>query len=497
MDFDGGPAWLRYEGTVTKAASVPDAMIFHPVKENLTGAKKATITLKSKTASTVEDYVFTVTPDFTAPELTSATTMTLAALADGAVPSIEITGNAFGGSTILADQSPEWLTYDAMTTADNNFTYKVSLIPGDDKDNFPATIPADQTITLASNIAPDKKTTVTVKFTDQSRMEEDINQDVIETNGDYRVTTEGKTLTLTVYSIFVPTIETAYAPGYGNNTGWLPAPGDPKTSGYSDNRRKFTYEITVPPAGGTDAAYQLHKGTIAIKQGTTEVKKITLWRGASNIPYPTGRSDNGYYSAVLKGGLWWAPLNLGASRIAINPSSVACIGKLYQWGRNVATTYGSTNQTPGPTSNEDATDEFITAPSSPYNWLTPKNDYLWRDADGKKTDKDPCPEGWRVPTDEELAKWEGRNSNRFSSVYKITGENGIDLLLPVAGLRYNNGQSVYQGSIDYTGQGYYWSSSPIKGSDDDRAVYISLFMDRVRQTSDYVGCAFSIRCVKE
>ena len=490
MNFADGPAWLRHDGEIalTRAGNVPNTITFYLRKESLSGAKPATITLKNKTTGGGEDYVFTVTPDFVQPELTSAAAMTLEAKTDKAVPTIEIKGNCFGGSTIVANESPAWLTYETTSTTANTFSYKVSLVP-EGKADFPTSLPANQTITLASAINPDKKTTVTVSFTDKGWVEESINQDEVYADGnnpktEYRVGTTGKTLTITAYSMFAtPTVTTAYTSGYGsNNTGWLPAPATPATSGYGDNRRKFTYQIVVPATGGNDAAYQLYQGTITVKQADTELKKMTLWRGASNIPYPV---SNGYYSAVKQGDLWWAPFNLGATEVAKNATNVSSTGNLYQWGRNRATTYGSTAKTVGTVSNANATDEFITGTSaSNYDWLSPKNDNLW----GKpKTAKDPCPQGWRVPTSDELGKW---GSGSFSGdLLTITGQNGINLVLPVAGYRtYSSGSSDNQGLWSN-----YWSTA-VYGT-HAWAVY---FGSGRMGASDYPRAyAFSVRCVQE
>ena len=495
MNFADGPAWLRHDGEIalTRAGNFPNTITFYLVKENLPGAKKTTVTLKNKTVGGGQDYVFTVTPDFVAPELTSEATMTLAADTSRKVPSIQITGNCYGGSTIVAEESPQWLTYETTSTTANTFTYKVSLVPGQDKTDFPTSLPSSQTITLASNINPEKKTIVTVNFTDMGWVEEEINQDEIYSNGnkpktEYRVKTAGKTLTLTVYTMFdTPTVQTAYASGYGTNISWLPAPTAPKTSGYGDNRKKFTYQIVVPPSSGTDAAYQLHQGTITVKQATTELKKITLWRGASNVPFPSKRNDNPYYSAVLKGGLWWAPLNLGANQIAINATAVSSIGNLYQWGRNVPTTYNSNNKTPGPTTNANATDEGITSSAADnWDWLKPKNDYLWRDASGRKTGKDPCPAGWRIPTSDELNNW--GSGTYANSILTIAGENYISLVLPAAGTRNGNCDPHSQGAY-----GYYWSSTP----SGTRALYARTDGSAASVISSGRVDAFSVRCIKE
>lgn len=489
MNFNNGPAWLKHNGDmVTRAGNVPNTIKFYLVNDKLLGAQTATITLKNKTTGGGKDYVFTVTPDFIAPVLTSSTHVTLAATTDKAIPSIKITGHSYGGCAIVADESPQWLTYDLMTTDANTFTYNVSLIPGDNKTNFPTSLPSDQIITLANQSDPDKKTTIMVNFTDQGWVEKEINQDAIEDNGDYRVNTTGKTLTLAVYSMFKPTVETSYASGYGNNKSWLPAPTTPSTISYSDNRQKFTYQITIPASNGTDAAYQLHKGIITVKHGTTKIKELTIWRGASNIPYPSSRSDNPYYSAVQRGDLWWAPINMGASEIAKNSTAVSCVGKLYQWGRKVGMTFNSSAKINGPIANENATNEFITGPNSSngYDWLINKNDYLWQTAKGEKTKFDPCPNGWRIPSITELGKWGSGNWNNNTKILTITGQNGINLILPAVGFRESNGN--YNNSW-----GRYWSST-VNGTDGR---YADVSSSKVNLYTWWRSYAFSVRCVKE
>lgn len=483
MNFNGGPEWLRHDGEVaTKAGSAPNTVTFYLVEDKLPGAKPVTVTLKNKLGGTEDDYIFTVTPDFVAPALTSSSSITLASGTDMSIPTTKITGYCYGGCTIVADESPEWLTYDVTTTEANTYTYNVSLIPGDDKHNFPTALPTNQTITLASNINPDKKTTVTVSFTDQGWVEKEINQDVIEANGDYRVKSAGKTLTLTVYSMFdIPKLETTYAAGYGNNRSWLPSPSSPQTSGYGHNRKKFTYQVVIPASSGTDAAYQLHKGTIVIKQGKNKTTELTLWRGASNIPYPTTRSDNPYYSAVQRGDLWWAPINLGGNTVPKNATDLGSVGKYYQWGRNVGSTWGGA-VTGGPTSNVNATNEFISGNGSQRNWLNREEPYLWRTASGEKTNRDPCPSGWRVPTIEEMGKWGTGTWNKPLLI--LPGQNGIDIILPGAGCRYYPGNFNNQGNA-----GYYWSST-LK-----QRVY---FSDNTATLSGHdLASAFTVRCVKE
>ena len=156
-------------------------------------------------------------------------------------------------------------------------------------------------------------------------------------------------------------------------------------------------------------------------------------------------------------------------------------GDLYQWGRN--TDGHEKRNSPdivGPLSGPVA-GEFIldTRPdhANQPDWLEPKNDLLWSET--VRTDNDPCPSGWKVPTIEQwLSIFCGQNGfidwpvNKNSANatanqwiwtgngFKIGSENkGFLLYLPAAGTRAYDSTLGYS-TLRQTGEtGYYWSSS--------------------------------------
>ena len=103
-------------------------------------------------------------------------------------------------------------------------------------------------------------------------------------------------------------------------------------------------------------------------------------------------------------GLVWMDRNLGAKSVDYKNDWYNSIGNQYQWGRNIP--FRDTlivDVKKGPMNRSEiainAGDEgfmgFIRVGSEPYDWMTEKDDNLWKD-------NSPGPEGWRVPTYEDF-----------------------------------------------------------------------------------------------
>lgn len=153
----------------------------------------------------------------------------------------------------------------------------------------------------------------------------------------------------------------------------------------------------------------------------------------------------------------WMDRNLGAKRAAINSTDEESFGDLYQWGR-MADGHQCRNSTT--TSDISSTDnpthaKFITSSS---DWRNPSNDNLWQGVNGINN---PCPSGFRVPTEmefnAEMSSWGSKNaSGAISSPLKFTS----------TGTRMEN-----TGGIEYAGNfGNYWTSS-IVGQSARRAYF--------------------------
>lgn len=210
-------------------------------------------------------------------------------------------------------------------------------------------------------------------------------------------------------------------------------------------------------------------------------------------------------------GVVWAPVNCGY-HAADYP-----FGKLYQWGRKFGQGYDGDATTPtitrAPVSLEVGNDEsnsnvFYIDPyyQNDGDWLISHNHTLWNsgtDDSPVKTEHDPCPLGWRVPTYNELDDLRQNRSSRITNNINQSGfwfsgtrlynEDNPKVFLPCAGWRGgDNGNTYFRG-----GTGGYWSSLKVINSD-----YSSYYLDFTNTEAImdlYYARAtgYSVRCVQE
>jgi hypothetical protein len=178
----------------------------------------------------------------------------------------------------------------------------------------------------------------------------------------------------------------------------------------------------------------------------------------------------------------WMDRNLGASQVATSSSDAAAYGDLYQWGRR---SDGHQCRTSATTASLSSTDtpgngNFILAPNLPYDWRSPQNANLWQGVNGVNN---PCPSGYRIPTETEI------NAERLSwSVYASVGAFASPLKLPLTGYRV-----IGNGLLNNVGfSGNYWSSA-VSGADSR-----DLFFTSSDATMNTFARAWglAVRCVK-
>ena len=207
------------------------------------------------------------------------------------------------------------------------------------------------------------------------------------------------------------------------------------------------------------------------------------------------------------GEIVWAPVNCGYHKTDYP------WGKLYQWGRKYGQGYSLYYDATVPeivvdlvkisqASDPSNSNVFYYNRTPPFNWASDFDDGLWNsgtESSPVKTDYDPCPEGWRVPTFNELAdlsynysSWASNSSSQngyyFSGEYTYL-EDAPQVFLPAAGDRdYYGGDTMLRDS-----NGNYWSSRP-NGID----AYCLYFNDSiVAMNYRYRSNGYSVRCVKE
>jgi len=145
-------------------------------------------------------------------------------------------------------------------------------------------------------------------------------------------------------------------------------------------------------------------------------------------------------------------------------------------------------------SEQPAYGKFITTNTSPWDWRSPQINTLWNsgtESSPIKTANDPCPAGWRVPTNAEFknlvdsgSDWDPLKEGRYF------GSGTQRVFFPAAGLRAY--KDVLLGNVG--SYGYYWSSTPNYSS---KAYSMGFDSGDANAYGNYRSFGFSVRCVAE
>ena len=297
-------------------------------------------------------------------------------------------------------------------------------------------------------------------------------------------------------------------------------------------------DVTLSYAAGTAPAGTSNLTVTIAAASTLNAKQLDLNAGLGNdnlgvlmagfsLGSDGGASSTGVQVRILAGGILdrrfgdgsghdfmylpvtsatgevWLNNNLGADYANLNHPSFdlsqqatasndpLAYGSLYQWGRysdgHELRTSGdivmrATTAVPNTGGAWDGL--FISGSPSPYDWLaTPDpNPTLWQ---GVSDTNNPCPSGYRLPTEIELdterTSW-GSNNNS-------TGAYASPLKLPLPGFRnISNGTNYNTGS-----RAYYWSSTV--GGDEARDILLT--SSNALINTNFRGHGFSVRCIQD
>ena len=164
---------------------------------------------------------------------------------------------------------------------------------------------------------------------------------------------------------------------------------------------------------------------------------------------------------VVINGVRWATRNVDApGTFAPSPES---FGMIYQWGSRIG----------------------WNATGNVTNWS-----HSWTQLWAWDNSNDPCPEGWRLPTSDELQSLivSGSIATTINGVNgRLFGTAPNQLFLPAAGWRCDQ-YGVLSGAGSY---GDYWSGQ----LDRDRAFSMGLTRDRAFIGRSIPARGFSVRCV--
>ena len=247
------------------------------------------------------------------------------------------------------------------------------------------------------------------------------------------------------------------------------APGDSYTISY-------TLSGTVGDSGTLKAVYLFNNLT----SSATKMVDTNTIIAHNSLVYKTVLSSTGQI---------WLDRNLGASQVATGAFDFKAYGNLYQWGRSTdgheEITYTGTNAAThnGTTTTKSDTpghDDFIVVTANPRDWRSTTNNNLWN---GVSAVNNPCPSGFRLPTETEL-----NNELNSWSAATIYGAYASALKLPLAPFR-----PVATGVINFSGA-YYWVSD-VGNAEIARRLYIST--GGAAFSGSYRGDAFPVRCIKD
>jgi hypothetical protein len=225
---------------------------------------------------------------------------------------------------------------------------------------------------------------------------------------------------------------------------------------FSSVSGSLTYTITGTPSSAGSASFALNIG------GQNCTLNITV--AVAGPSYPAGYvhcnpSNPTPVVEVLNPitNRIWMDRNLGANRVATSSTDAESYGSLFQWGRaadghQCVNRYQGDGVTTSATTttlssaNQPGHGSFILAPNSPYDWRSPQNANLWFGVSGVNN---PCPTGYRLPSETELnaetASWSSTTSS---------GAYSSPLKLPLAGSRSHSANAL----ISVGDSGTYWSS---------------------------------------
>lgn len=247
------------------------------------------------------------------------------------------------------------------------------------------------------------------------------------------------------------------------------------------------YNVSV--SSFSDSTIYYVKAYATNSEGTAYGDQMTFTtRSASN--YSCGDVTFNYNGAsvtygTIKGkyGRCWLDRNLGANHVPEDIYDNQANGDLFQWGRLADGHQIRTSDTTDVLSltATPSTNSFIVTSVTPFDWMNTPNNNLWN---GINAVNNPCPSGWRLPTEsefnEEMTTWSAATpAGAFESALRLH-EGGV--------------RSYLAGGIVNVGtMGAYWTSN----ASSPYAKALMVEAPTVQLANSYRSMGASVRCIKD
>ena len=250
-----------------------------------------------------------------------------------------------------------------------------------------------------------------------------------------------------------------------------------------------TFNVTKQTPGATSLIATLALAVNGANKGNVTLTAVTGPTGGNAIA--DGSRPTIVVPITSSTGKVWMDRNLGASRAGTSSADFYAYGGMYQWGRgndghasitwtsgSAGTAVNNSTSTISPT-NSPGNGLFITPSANNGDWRNGGNDQLWQGVSGINN---PCPTGYRVPTNTELQA----EMTAYAISDVTTAYNSIFKFV-VCGYRQSSG-----GIIAFTNAWSVWSST-INGGQ-------ALKYERGNGSAGFMSieraAASSVRCIK-
>jgi uncharacterized protein (TIGR02145 family) len=241
------------------------------------------------------------------------------------------------------------------------------------------------------------------------------------------------------------------------------------------------YTVTSSPGGLTASGSSSTLVVTGLATNVSYTFTVVATNAAGNSVASAASGAVSPFGVVTSAtGRTWMDRNLGATQVATSSTDLFAYGDLYQWGRGTDGHQIRTSPTTLSNSDQPVNGDFIRPQFSPFDWRNSPNEFLW-----KNGVNDPCPSGYRIPTE---AEWLSESGSWGSN--NAAGAFASPLKLTMAGYRsYNTGVLTSEGI-----NGNYWSST-VSTIEPTKSISRYFYSSGTSAQPDSRAVGNSVRCI--